>query len=212
MEGKPDTIKITAVQREQVFASHAELDVTVKGVSFVSGNEARKKAREVSQLVDAMIALGLDEDAVQLLGVQLESGGAGPIRSSSAVYRLRVRCEKLEQLPGLLDIIAAQKNAALERVEWKYPEEAARARGLEAAIAKGKVKAEKVAAALGVRLLGIYDFIENAYDEEARVPFPARALEMQARASAEQPGLDVEIQHSKNLHVAVDIWYRVSAF
>ena len=58
METKPDTIKVSANHREEIFASHANLFVTVKGSSVVSGNEAMKKAREVNQLVEALTALG----------------------------------------------------------------------------------------------------------------------------------------------------------
>jgi uncharacterized protein YggE len=130
------------------------------------------------------------------------------------MYHLKVRSEKLEQLAALLDIIAEQKNATLERIEWKYPEEEARERGLEAAITKGKAKAEKVAAAMGVKLLGVYDFVENAFDEERPpMPFQAKAMEMRSLgAIADQPSLNMDIQHSKTIQVNVDIWYRVSAF
>jgi uncharacterized protein YggE len=102
----------------------------------------------------------------------------------------------------------------LERIEWKYPEDAARERGLETAIAKGKAKAEKVAAAMGVKLLGVYDFMENAFDEERPpMPFQAKAMEMRSLgAIADQPNLNMEIQHSKTIQVNVDIWYRVSSF
>src|SRR6266487_282 len=169
MDTKPDTIKVSASHREEIFASHANLYVTVKGSSIVSGNEAMKKAKEVSQLVEALTRFGLSPDSIQLQGVRIEAASGALLKSSSAVYRLKVKAEKLDQLADLLDIIAEQKNATLERIEWKYPEEAARERGLASAIAKGKAKAEKVAAAMGVKLLGVYDFIENLYDEE--MPF-----------------------------------------
>jgi uncharacterized protein YggE len=217
MESKPDTIKVSAFHREEIFASHANLYVTVKGSSVISGNEAMKKAKEVSQLVEALTRFGLSPDSIQLLGVHIEtsSGGAwAPLKSSSATYRLRVKVEKLDQLAELLDIIGSQKNTSLERIEWKYPEEEARERGLESAIVKGKAKAEKVAAAMGVKLLGVYDFMENAYDEE-RPPMPFQAKEMALRslgAVADQPSLSMEIQHSKTIYVNVDIWYRVSSF
>ena len=214
MDTKPDTIKVSAIHREEIFASHANLYVTVKGSSLVSGNEAMKKAREVSQLVDALTSFGLSPDAVHLQGVRIEASSGALLKSSSAVYHLKVRTEKLDQLAGLLDIIAEQKNANLERIEWKYPEDEARERGLEAAIAKGKAKAEKVAEAMGVKLLGVYEFMENSYDEE-RPPMPYQAMEMsmKSRASmADQPSLNMEIQHSKTILVNVDIWYRVSSF
>jgi uncharacterized protein YggE len=214
MESKPDTIKVSAFHREEIFASHANLYVTVKGSSVISGNEALKKAREVSQLVDVLTRFGLSPDSIQLLGVHIETSGGALLKSSSATYRLRVEVEKLDQLAEVLDIIGSQKNTTLERIEWKYPEEEARERGLETAIVKGKAKAEKVAAAMGVKLLGVYDLMENAYDEE-RPPMPFQAKEMAMRslaAVADQPSLSMEIQHSKTIYVNVDIWYRVSSF
>jgi hypothetical protein len=73
MDIKPDTIKVSATHREEIFASHANLYVTVKGSSVVSGNEAMKKAKEVSQLVEALTTFGLSPDAVQLLEVHIET-------------------------------------------------------------------------------------------------------------------------------------------
>jgi uncharacterized protein YggE len=214
MDTKPDTIKVSAFHKEEIFASHANLYVTVKGSSLVSGNEAMKKAREVSQLIEALTHFGLSPDAIHLQGVRLETASGALLKSSSAIYHLKVKTERLDQLTGLLDIIAGQKNASLDRIEWKYPEDEARERGLESAIARGKAKAEKVAAAMGVKLLGVYDFMENTYDEE-RPPMPFQAMEVGLKsraAAAEQPSLDMEIQHSKTIHVNVDIWYRVSSF
>ena len=214
MDSKPDTIKVSATHREEIFATHANLYVTVKGSSVVSGNEAMKKAKEVSGLVEALTRFGLSPDAVQLQGVRLETSSGALLKSSSAVYFLKIKSEKLEQLAGLLDIIAEQKNAALNRIEWKYPEDMARERSLELAIAKGKQSAEKVAAALGVKLLGVYDFMENTFDEE-RPPMPFQAMElgMKSRAAAPaEPSLNMDIQHSKTIHVNVDVWYRVSSF
>jgi uncharacterized protein YggE len=214
MDSKPDTIKVSAFHREEILASHANLYVTVKGSSIVSGNEAMKKAKEVNQLVEALTRFGLGPDAVHLQGVRIETSSGALLKSSSATYHLKIKSEKLEQLADLLDIVAEQKNATLERIEWKYPEATARERGLESAITKGKEKAEKVAASLGVKLLGVYDFIENAFDEE-RPPMPFQAMEMGMKARAavpSEPSLNIDIQHSKTIRVNVDIWYRVSSF
>jgi uncharacterized protein YggE len=214
VESKPDTVKVSASHNEEIFADRADLFVTVKGSSLVSGDEAMKKAKEVSQLVEALTSFGLSPKAIQLQGVRIESSSGGLLKSSSATYRLKIECKKLDQLTELLDIVASQKNAVLERLQWKYPEDAARERGLETALTKAKAKAEKVAASLGVKLLGVYDFMENTFDEE-RPPMPFQAMEMgmKARAaSAPEPSLGMEIQHSKSIHASVDIWYRVSEF
>lgn len=222
MDTKPDTIKVSAFHREEIFADRSNLFVTVKGSSVVSGDQALKKAREVSQLVEALTrpalsggeGSGLSPEAIQLLGVRIETASGTLLKSSSASYQLRVQAEKLDQLADLLDIIGSQKNTTLERIEWKYPEEAARERGLDAAIAKGKAKAEKVAASMGVKLLGVYEFMENTFDEERPpMPFQAKAMEMRSLgAVADQPSLNMDIQHSKTVQVNVEIWYRVSSF
>ena len=214
METKPDTIKISTTYKEEILATHADLFVTVKGSSVVSGNEAMKKAKEVSQLVDELTGFGIPAENIHLQGVRVETSSGGLLKSSSASYRLRVRCDVLDQIAELLDIITSQKNAVLERIDWKYPEEEARERGLESALAKAKSKTDKVAATLGVKLLGIYDFIENSYDEEEPVMFQPQAMMMKSRAlgSEPEPNLGMDIQHSKMININVEIWYRVSAF
>jgi uncharacterized protein YggE len=213
MDTKPDTIKISASHREELPASHADLFVSVRGSSVISGDQALKKAKEVSQLVDELTRFGLPAANIHLEGIHVEASSAGLLRSSSASYRLRLRCENLDEVPDLLDIISTQKNAALERIAWKYPDEAAREGGLETAIASAKLKAGKVAAALGVRLLGVYDFIENYIDEETPLMFQAQAsLKARGPAPASEPALSMDIRHAKTIHINVDIWYRVSEF
>jgi uncharacterized protein YggE len=214
MDSKPDTIKVSASHREEIFASHADLFVAVKGSSVVSGDQAMKKAKEVSLLVDELTRFGITSENIHLQGVRVESSSGVLLKSSSAIYRLRIRCEKLDQIPDLLDIVASQKNAALERIEWKYPSETAQERALEQAIVQAKRKAEKVAAALGIKLLGVYEFLEVTRDEE--FPFEQAEMGMMQKARgvtpALQPSLDMDIQHSKTVKVIVEVEFRVSAF
>ena len=215
MESKPDTIKVSASQREDISASRADLFVTVRGSSLVSGDQAMKKAKEVSQLVEALTSFGLSQDSIHLQGVHIETATGTLLKSSSATYRLRVRLDKLDQLADILDIIGGQKNAALERIVWKYNEDEARERALLAALEKARSKADKVAKSLGVKILGVYDLIENQFDEEMPYqPFAAQAA-MPKRAlgiAPSEPSLGMDIQHSKTVQVNLDIWYRVSSF
>jgi len=214
MDTKPDTIKISASYREEISATHADLYVTVKGSSVVSGGEAMKKAKEVSQLVDELTRFGIPADNIHLQGVHVETSSGALLKSSSASYRLRVRCDALDQIAELLDIITSQKNAALDRIDWKYPEDEARERGLESALAKARSKAEKVVTTLGVKLLGVYDFIESSFDEEAPFMYQAQTLKPVGRSLPieVEPNLGMDVQHSKMIRVNVDIWYRISAF
>ncbi len=214
MDSKPDTIKISASHKEEIFATHANLHVTVKGSSIVNGAEAMKKAKEVTLLLEALTRLGIKEEAFSLQGVYIEGTSGVLLKSSSAAYRLKIRCDDLNQLAEMLDVVSSQKNATLEQVEWKYSEDEACERGLNTTLEKAKAKAQKVAAALNVKLLGVYDFIENAYDEEpsARMFQPQAMMAKRGGGAAPEPSLGMDIQHSKTIHISVDIWYRVSEF
>ncbi|MEN9563946.1 MAG: hypothetical protein RIR73_2190 [Chloroflexota bacterium] len=213
MDHKPDTIKVSASHKEEIFATYADLHVTVKGSSLVSGNEAMKKAKEVNQLLEALKQAVVKEDAVTLQGVAVSTSTGAVLKSSTASYRLKIRCEDLAKFAEILDVIASQKNASLTRTEWKYDEEAAREALLLATLDKAKTKAAKVAQTMGVKLLGVYDLNENVYDEETTMPFQAQAKVAFRSAPAEpEPSLGMDVQHSKTIHVNVDIWYRVSEF
>jgi uncharacterized protein YggE len=217
MESKPDTIKVTAFHREEVFATHADLHVTVKGSSVVSGDAALEKAKEVNQLVEALVNLGVEEDAVKLQGVHVETSSGVLVKSSSASYRLKIYCEKLDQFAEMLDVITSQKNASLDRVEWRYDDDAARERGLNLAIESAKQKAQSIADSFGVKLLGVRDFVETIADQESPIwqnflPQAAPKTRSMGTLTAEQPSLGMDIQHSKTIHVNVEVWYRISAF
>jgi uncharacterized protein YggE len=217
MESKPDTIKVTAFHREEISATHADLHVTVKGSSIVSGDAALKKAKEVNQLIEALTSLGVKEDAVKLQGVHVETSSGVLVKSSSASYRLKIHCEKLDQFAEMLDAIASQKNASLDRVEWKYDDEAARERGLNLAIENAKQKARVVADSFGVKLLGVRDFVETVADQEAPpwqrlLPQPAARSRGAGIMAAEPPSLGMDIQHNKTMQVNVEVWYRISEF
>ena len=213
METKPDTIKISASHREEILATYADLLVTVKGSSVVSGNEAMKKAKEVSALVEELTRAGVAAEDIHLQGIHVETASGAILKSSSAIYRLRLHCRTLERIPGLLDILGSQKNAALERIAWKYDDESTRTAALTSAIEAAKSKAERVASSLGVKLQGIYSFNENTFDEEAPGLFQPQAMMMKtARGAApSEPSLGMDIQHGKTIQVNVEVEYRVSA-
>lgn len=213
MDMKPDTIHVTASHREEIHATHADLFVSVRGSSVISGNEAMKKAREVSELVEELKNAGIPGEDIHLQGVHVETSSGALIKSSSAIYRLRIRCGKLELVPRLLDILGSQKNTTLDQIAWRYPEQEARARLLDAAITTARAKAARIASSLGINLLGVYAFNENNFDEESPFPMRPQAAMMKAARSTEpEPNLGMDIQHSKFIQVNVEIEYRVSGF
>lgn len=215
METKPDTIHVSATQSEEIQASHADLVVSIKGSSFFSGDEALKKSKEVSQLVDGLKELGLSTEDIRLQSITTDSASGNFLKSSSATYRLSIRCNKLDQFSDLLSVIILQKNASLERIIWRYPDEEKREQLLEKAIALVQARARKVAESLGVELLGVYTFHENYMDEERPFPMAETGFaQMKTRAAGITPQADLgmDVQHLKKMEVRLDVEYRVSEF
>jgi uncharacterized protein YggE len=146
---------------------------------------------------------------------QVASGLLG--RSSSAVYRLRVRCSELELLPDVLGAVTSAKNAVLEAVSWHYPESAEQqAEWIRKCAARAHLKAAAAARALGTRLCGIHRFSEHRLESPPPMPQPAPAVDMEmVRARKSGPpslAMGFDLTHRKKAGIRIEVAYRVEGF
>lgn len=214
-EGRPDLILVQERQSHEVSADRADLSVTVEGASLFTGSEALKKAREVAQLVSELTASGLLPDAIFLESVSADVQSGTLSKASRAKYRLWVHCADLAKLANYVGVIAAQKNAALNGIEWGYPDgEALHDAWLVACIARVNAKSAQIAAALGVQTTGVHTFSETLQDMEdrqQRVPtLGTEPAELRRRMTSEDLGL--EVSHTKTVYITVAVEYLVSEF
>ena len=214
---RADTITVTVVHRAELSADRADLFVTVRGSSLVTGNAALTKAREVRQLVTELGEGGLAEENVFLQGVFTEVSSGVLTKTSEARYRLRIHVPRLDTLADVLGIIAAQKNTRLGHIRWGYAEDdAVRDAWLAACIERAQAKARLVAAGVGVTLLGVHRFHEKFADpEDPRPPdmdFFADMDEMRVKRRMVAEDLGLAVSHSKEVELRVEVEYRVSAF
>ncbi len=211
---EPDVIVVDASHEEELPADKADLHVSIEGTSLVTGRAALQKAREVSALVRAVVAEGVAEADIQLEGVQAQvtSGLLG--KSSTAIYRLRIRARDLDRLAEVLGAITAQRNATLERIAWGYPDTtAAKVAWLVQAIGLARQKADAAATALGVELLGVHRLTEVALDEEERRPQPFGGSGLaRSKSAMTSADLGLEVSHAKRAGVRVSIAFRVGGF
>ncbi len=212
----PDTITVAVSRREEVEADKVDAHVTIKGSSLVTGTAALKKAKEVSQLISALVETGLKEQDVTLKGIHAESSSGILGKSTSAAYQLRVRCDELEKLADVLGVITSQKNAKLDFLAWRYPNDRKlKAEWLQGCILEAKEKANAIASSLGVKLLGVHAMSEKWLDSEQgdrrflQEPAVGAAM-MKAMARAERIDLGFPLSHSKWTELHLDIQFRVS--
>ncbi len=202
-----DLIRVVATDSEDVDADQADLMVTVEGSSLVTGTAALKKAREVSVLVAALAEVGIEQSAIGVERVEARTTSGLLSKSSSAVYTLKIRCKVIETLGDLVGAIAAQKNAQLTQVVWRYDESSeGEARRLAAATERAQVKARAVAESLGVRLLSVHRLAEGtaAPVSTAFAPAGAGFAQSKSRMSAEDLGLTVTNKKRVSTTVTVD--------
>ena len=213
---KPDTISVTVAHREEVEAEKVDIHVTIKGSSLVTGTAALKKAKEVSQLVSALAEVGLKEQDVALKSIHAESSSGILGKSTSATYQLRVRCDDLEILADILGVITSQKNAKLDFLAWRYPDDKKlKAEWLQSCLAEAKAKAKAIASSLDVKLLGVHALSEKWLDsEQGDRPFlnevRAGGVMLKAMARAERIDLGLPLSHSKWIELQLETQFRVS--
>ncbi len=159
MTEHPDRVVLHETVTEEVQASGADLYLTIKGNSFFTGQAAIKKAKEVQQLVAGLIGAGVIEEDISVQSVSLSSEKGMVTKSSSAKYKLRVRCHNLDKLPDVLGAVTASNNIIMDNIDWRYD-------GLEAkenewmmeAIGKSSRRAEKIASGLALKIVGVHEF------------------------------------------------------
>ena len=207
------TISVTATRRQEFAADKADLQVTIKGSSVVTGSAALKKAKEVNELVTALLAVGVKEDELSLRGIHVQSSSGVLTRTSSASYSLRIRCSRLELLGEILGAIAAQKNVTLDHLTWRYPDfKPIQKEWLDSCIAEAKERAAHIASGLGVKLLALHSFSEVWKDPEEVAVRDVPATAARSRAVAEltrEVDLGFNLTHSKAVEQRVDLTYVV---
>lgn len=150
-------ISVAESASRELTADGAEIIVSVSGQSFFTGQQAFKKAKEVSDCIASIVQVGLTEDAISLVSVLTEVETGLLTKSSSATYLLMVKLADIELLGPVLAAISAQKNARMESVNWHYSElENIKQEVLQQAVRSAKSSAEQIAAALNTTLAGVH--------------------------------------------------------
>jgi uncharacterized protein YggE len=209
-----DLLHIVVEREEDVGADRADLHVSVTGSSVFSGTEALQKADEVNALIEALKAVGLGPEAVLVEGVRAEVASGVFTKSSAASYALRIRLPNLTVLPAAIELIATRKNATLAHLEWKYDAiDTLMDHWLAELLRAANAKAELVARALGVTVMGIHAFREEHWDPDRPPPGTVRhevALDM-ASGRRRSGALGFDMMHSKRVRLVVRADYRVSS-
>lgn len=163
-----DKIVVEEVIIYELKASSVVLHVSVKGSSYIADDMALKKAKEVSTLVESLIALGIPEQEIRLKNVVAETQSGIISKSSSAKYHLSIKLRDFEKLSETLSAVTSAKSCELSSIEWKFREDRQKKlENLAKVFASAKETAECIAAALGVTIKGVHHCSYEAFAEQS---------------------------------------------
>ena len=158
-------LRVTATETTEVEAVRAKLHVRIEGETFVLGNAALTRSREVAELVSRLKSLGLTDDDAQVSGVQAKINQGVMTKASRAVFRLAFTVRDLGKIPDLLGAITGVKHAELEWLEWVFEDEAVSLELAGRAMKKALEKATAMAAAVHHEITGI-----RAVSDSSKMP------------------------------------------
>ena len=216
-------LKIEVTDSEEIFAQKVDIYIVIRGTSLVIGNAALSRAREVAQLISDLRKEGLTDSDFKLLGVQADVNTGILGRNSSAKYSLKIHCDKVEILPDVLGAITSQKNISLNHLQWDYGDlREVRDRLLNQCILSSNQKAARIAAGLGVKIVGVCHFSETFATPGIRPDVPGGLSESMGDYGAQgdaayskarmasRPDLGMQISHGLQVYVTAKIEYRIS--
>jgi uncharacterized protein YggE len=189
----------------RISATSARVHARVRGSSLLATGVAGRKAAEVRDLVAALAAGGISEDAVEVAGVRLTTSEGRILHSQSVDIQLVVTADP-DHLPDVLGVLAERPGVAVENLEWVYDEFEASITAAAEAMKKARRKAEAIAAAAGLEVTGIATASDSWSMPQAQVQFADEGMMYAARASAAPLDLGVEINATTELstHLSVD--------
>ncbi|MEO0477304.1 MAG: SIMPL domain-containing protein [Planctomycetota bacterium] len=159
-------LKVSERATRRIHADRAEIEFKVVGSSFVLGQIAAERCAELKQLIDAIKRIGLSDDCIDVREVKLKQSKGRFLSSSSAVYKLAVRIDDLDQIAEVVGALQSGEHVELERIRWDYDNKDLIERELCAqATRSAMLKAEAIAAAAGQRVVGIR-VAADRYDAE----------------------------------------------
>lgn len=149
-------LRVTVDDKSDITAISAKLHLQLEGETFVMGNAALEKAREVRELVAALQRAAVKPTDIHVQGVKIASSTGLLIKNQKVQFNLLLATSP-NQLPDVLGIISAQKNLKLQRLEWVFDEFEASIPLAARAMQKARRKADAIAVAAGHSITGVHN-------------------------------------------------------
>lgn len=197
-------LRITVDHRVRIDAVAARVHVTLRAQSSLAATVAAKKVAEVHALVEALATAGVRDDRIDVTGLQVVTGSGRILTSQEVTITLEIAATP-DQLPAVLGILAARQGLAVDQVEWMYDEFEQSIPATAEAMRMARRKADAVAEAAGVAIVGIAMVSDSWSVPGPRMEFAAMGVQAKMRGGAPMDmGMTISSSTELSVHLTVD--------
>jgi hypothetical protein len=210
---KTGIINVNVVLERKIYASSADLYVEKKGTSSVSKSTPLIRAHEVQDLVAALSEVGIEESAIQVVGISTEIASGVITKSTSAVYRLLIEIHVLDKLVDAFGTITRMKNATLTLLGWHYTGlDEIHDEMLGQALQIAEQRAAIICRELRHRKQGVHNLKEEFKEQKEKENWTKvsyKPVLLKKLSTVKNEDLVLDVTHSKNVSMDVRVEYRV---
>lgn len=203
-------VRITVEHDVRIDAVGARVHVTVRAQSSLAATAAAKKVAEVRALVESLAGVGVPESSIDVTGVQISTGQGKFLVSQEVRITLEVAVGN-EQLPEVLGILAARQGLAIDQIEWTYDQFEASISATAEAMRMARRKADAVAAAAGLHVVGVTSASDSWTMPSPRVEMASFAADSRMRLGAAPLDMGLTMSSSTKLSVRLTVDFQVAA-
>ncbi len=203
-------MRITVELAVRIDATGARVHVTLRAQSSLAATAATKKVAEVRALVESLAAVGIPDDSIDVTGMQIATGQGKILASQEVRITLEIATTP-EQLPEVLGILAARHGLSVDQVEWTYDEFEASISATADAMRMARRKADAVAEAAGLRVIGITSASDTWSMPSPRVEMASFASDTRMRVGAAPLDMGMTMSSTTKLSVRLTVDFEVAA-
>lgn len=202
-------LRVTVEHDVRIDASGARVHVTVRAQSSLAATAAAKKVAEVRALVESLSTVGVPDSSIDVTGMQIVTGTGKILASQEVRITLEIAVEN-EQLPAVLGLLAANKGLAVDQIEWMYDQFEASISATADAMRMARRKADAVADAAGLRVVGIASASDTWSMPSPRVEMASFAADARMRVGSAPLDMGMTMSSSTKLSVRLTVDFQVA--
>lgn len=203
-------LRISVEHDVRIDAVGARVHVTVRAQSSLAATAAAKKVAEVRALVESLAAVGIPDSAIDVTGMQIVTGQGKILASQEVRITLEIAATS-ELLPAVLGLLAARQGLAVDQIEWTYDQFEASIAATADAMRMARRKADAVAEAAGLKVVGIATASDTWSMPSPRVEMASFAADARMRVGGAPLDMGLSMSSSTKLSVRLTVDFEVTA-